>query len=257
MTITTSAVEQTILAIAAHELRNTISPLATAVELLSANDPLSRELALGIARRQLTFMRQLVSDMAEAGTCAPLELARKPIVLQDCLNECLADCAAIFSARDQPVSSSFECEPLWVYANRERMAQVFANLLGNASKYTHCGGNIAITCKKVDATHAEVAIADDGAGILPENLSRIFEPFYRELRSQAIAPGLGVGLGVVSTLVRAHGGCVWAESLGPEMGSRFVIRMPLLGDISALTNARAEAADAQKLAMLRRESSVS
>jgi signal transduction histidine kinase len=219
-----------ILAMTAHELRNTLSPLSSAMELLATQDPERRAWALGIAKRQLSCIRQLVSDMGQASLAdddLPQLITRERVLLQELLEECVAACAPMFSKRDQSVSISLEAQPLWSHLDAARFTQVFSNLLTNASKYTHPGGHISVACKKDDSGWAEVDIADDGAGILPENLPRLFDRFYREDRLKAAAPGLGIGLSVVRALVHAHGGYVRAYSDGPGTGSRFVVRLPL------------------------------
>jgi signal transduction histidine kinase len=227
----TSSAHRSVLAMAAHELRNALSSLSSAMDLLATPGAEERALGLVIARRQLSCIRQLATDMAEAGACAEApsqQISCRRIMLQQLLRECVAACASMFSARDQEVSSVLDPEPLWIDADATRITQVVSNLMTNASKYTHRGGHISISCTKADAASVEIAVTDDGAGILPENLPRLFEQFYREDRAKRIAPGLGIGLSVVRALVQAHGGCVSAESGGPGTGARFVVRLPLL-----------------------------
>lgn len=232
----TSLAERHIMARAAHELRNTLAPLSDAVELLLlTGDPQRRARAADMAKRQLRCMRQIVSEMTEAGTCAQPsdQMSSEPLVLQEVVRDGVAAAASMFAARAQHSSCYLDSDPLWVQADPVRLTQVLSNLLTNASKYTACGGHISVSCTKADATTAEIAVVDDGAGIATENLPRVFDLFYREDRAKQLAPGCGVGLNVVSTLVQAHGGTVRVESDGAGTGARFVVRLPLLAASSA------------------------
>jgi signal transduction histidine kinase len=111
-----------------------------------------------------------------------------------------------------------------VNAERDRLRQVFANLLDNAIKYTPAGGKVRLSVRRADAT-AVVSIADTGAGIAPEHLPRIWERLYRADASRS-SRGLGLGLSLVKAYVQAHGGTVEAVS-EPGVGSTFTVRLPL------------------------------
>jgi diguanylate cyclase len=117
--------------------------------------------------------------------------------------------------------------PLHFYGDPVRLAQVFSNLLDNASKYTPAGGNIALTLETYPES-VTVTVADDGAGIAAELLPGIFDLFVQDIDAPEPAlGGLGIGLAVVRDLVEAHGGHVIGRSPGKNLGSEFVVTLPL------------------------------
>jgi CheY-like chemotaxis protein len=116
--------------------------------------------------------------------------------------------------------------PVLVHADRTRLAQVFSNLLGNAAKFTERGGRIRLTSERSDG-HVVVHVEDNGIGIPPAMLPRIFDMFVQADRSlERIESGLGIGLTLVKRVVEMHGGTVEARSGGPNQGSDFLVRIP-------------------------------
>jgi CheY-like chemotaxis protein len=121
-------------------------------------------------------------------------------------------------------------EPIPLVGDAVRLTQVFANLLNNASKYTDHGGQIWVSAS-ADAGWAEVSVRDNGVGIPPSQLSSVFDMFMQVDRTQRRAQGgLGIGLTLVRSLVSMHGGTVEARSQGIDMGSEFVVRLPVVHD---------------------------
>jgi CheY-like chemotaxis protein len=119
-------------------------------------------------------------------------------------------------------------EPVWLDADPVRLAQVFVNLLNNASKFTDRGGRIRVTAERT-ATGVAVTVADTGIGIAPEQLSRIFEMFTQARSSPTDPqPGFGIGLALARGLVEMHGGRIEACSAGPGQGSAFIVRLPVV-----------------------------
>jgi CheY-like chemotaxis protein len=128
-------------------------------------------------------------------------------------------------------------QPLVLEADPTRLVQVFANLINNAAKYTDAGGHIAVT-STAEGGEAVVSVRDDGTGMTPELLTRAFDLFVQETRSLDRAHGgLGIGLTLVRTLVRMHGGSVRAFSEGPGRGSELVVRLPLAPRVEPLPSA--------------------
>jgi signal transduction histidine kinase len=117
--------------------------------------------------------------------------------------------------------------PLWVEADPTRLAQVFANLLNNAAKYTDHGGKVSLSIRS-DEKYAVVTVTDSGIGIEPDMLPRLFQMFSRTTSAiRRSGDGLGIGLALVRGLVEVHGGTVQAHSQGAGHGSEFVVRIPL------------------------------
>src|SRR5690606_8607351 len=118
-------------------------------------------------------------------------------------------------------------QPLIIDADPTRIAQVISNLLNNAAKYTSSGGRIELTAER-DADEVVIAVRDNGSGIEPQMLSKVFDMFTQVGRTIHQAQGgLGIGLALVARLVAMHGGSVAAESEGHGKGSRFLVRLPL------------------------------
>jgi CheY-like chemotaxis protein len=125
-------------------------------------------------------------------------------------------------------------QPLWVDGDAVRLAQVFANLLNNAAKYTDDGGRIELTAQAVGNT-AQVRVSDNGIGISADQLPRLFEMFAQLDRGKSRAQGgLGIGLSLVQRLVQMHGGSVQGASDGPGLGSQFTVRLPLAHDTTSV-----------------------
>jgi signal transduction histidine kinase len=123
-----------------------------------------------------------------------------------------------------------ESDELWVCADSRRIGQVLANLLNNAIKFTPSPGRVtAGACRR--GPSVELWVADDGVGILPNHLGRVFERFYKTDPSRAAGTGTGLGLAIAKHLVLAHGGQMWAESPGPGRGSTFRVSLPAMSNV--------------------------
>ena len=220
-----------LLATVAHELRNPLESLGSAVEILSlsAVDPVTSAEAAAIARRQLKQMSRLIAELLDAGHMAscrqPLE--RSAVRLQDVLADAIETTAPAFSTRRHTLNLELPGQPIWINADAARCAQIFCNLLANAAKYTPPGGRITVVARQRHGI-ARVSVIDNGVGIAPDALPGVFELFRQEQRSLPLCQGgLGIGLSVVSQLVRLHGGAVHAKSGGEHKGSTFVVDLPL------------------------------
>ena len=220
-----------LLATVAHELRNEIGPLGSALELLArSDDPSVRALAVTMARRQLKAMAHLVEDLTDYGQAGrgPVALERHPLELQQLVSQSIQACSGAFDERGVQLSVALPAAPLTVCGDELRLAQVFMNLLTNAVKFAAPTGHVAV-CASRDGDMAEVRVADDGAGIEAHDLERIFWIFEQGGGSRALSPrGLGVGLAVARRFAQLHGGSVHAESRGVGQGATFIVRLPLM-----------------------------
>jgi PAS domain S-box-containing protein len=211
----------------AHELANPLSPLLQACHLLgkTGND----QRLLDVIGRQLDTLRRLITDLrAAAGSddSAP-ELSPQRFVLQELLGQVID--AGRVQAHSRRQSLEFLCTdvPIWLQADPARLYQVVLNLLTNALKYTPVGGHIWLKAT-IEADDAVIRVEDDGVGIAPDMLPRIFDLFTQESASRHLSEGgLGVGLSVVKQLVDLHGGSVEVRSDGRDKGSVFTVRLPL------------------------------
>jgi PAS domain S-box-containing protein len=216
----------------AHELRNPLAPIRNGLSILKRvpGDPARVEQVTGMIERQVGQLLRLVDDLLDASRIAngKLELKKEPTTLVQILATAVEMCRPHIESAHHQLTVSITNEPTDVLADPARLAQVFSNLLNNAAKYTRQGGRIDVS---VEALPEElvVRVRDNGAGIAPEMLQRVFHLFTQlpqpEERRQG---GLGIGLSLVEGLVRLHGGKVEAYSAGPGQGSEFRVRLPRL-----------------------------
>lgn len=214
------------LRILAHELRQPIGAALAAMAVLRRLNPdpnLDRQRAL--LERQLQQITRLVDDLADTARVASgnVELRRTDLDIVAQLREL----AVAWESTAQTEHKSFMCRlpdtPLVVWGDRQRLQQVFVNLVDNAFKYTPPGGAVTVSAIGKDA-FVEIAVEDEGEGIAPEHLAQVFELFQR---ATATGSGLGIGLAVVKALIEAHGGTVTAASKGLGKGASFTVCLPL------------------------------
>jgi PAS domain S-box-containing protein len=219
-----------LLAMLAHELRNPLAPIANALEVirLDRSDASAREEALNIAGRQVAHMARLLDDLLDVArfTRGNVELRKVAVDLTTVLRQAVETSRPLIEAGGHELSTSFPCVPVWLEADSTRLAQVVANLLNNAAKYTDRGGRIALTADR-QGDEVVIRVRDNGFGLSAEMLPHVFDLFAQEARSLARSQGgLGIGLTLVRSLVQLHGGSISAESPGPGRGSEFIIRLP-------------------------------
>ncbi|HEX5030675.1 MAG TPA: ATP-binding protein [Candidatus Eisenbacteria bacterium] len=219
------------LATLAHELRNPLAPIQYAYELmnLAGNNESLRHEAQGILHRQVQHMVRLIDDLLDLSriTRNKLELRRDRVELATVLEDAVETVRPTLEARGHDFRVRLAPGPVPVHADRTRLAQVFSNLLNNAAKFTERGGRIRVTSERQD-DHIVVHVRDDGIGIAPAMLPRIFDMFVQADRSlERTQSGLGIGLTLVKRVVEMHGGTVVAESEGLGQGSDFSVRLPL------------------------------
>jgi diguanylate cyclase len=219
-------------AMVAHELRNPLTPIQIAADLLAnghTDGNISTEQLKLIIEGQVTHMSRLIDDLLEGSRVGTdkLRLECSVIDLVEVLSVSVATCQPSMNTRLQRLQVRMPGGPLHFYGDPVRLAQVFSNLLDNASKYTPAGGNIALTLETYPES-VTVTVADDGAGIAAELLPGIFDLFVQDIDAPEPALGaLGIGLAVVRDLVEAHGGHVIGRSPGKNLGSEFVVTLPL------------------------------
>jgi signal transduction histidine kinase/ActR/RegA family two-component response regulator len=218
------------LATLAHELRNPLAPMTTALALLrrEKSTPEVREKSMTILQRQLAHMVRLIDDLLDVSrvSTGKLSLRIERVELVDLLRSTVE----LFqgTAADKGLSLSFE-EPgvaIPLTGDAARLSQVFSNLLTNACRYTPSGGRIAVSVSRMGDL-VDVAVQDSGLGIEPALQHRIFDLFEQGDKSlERGSAGLGIGLTLARQLVQLHGGEINVQSAGRNQGSRFVVRLP-------------------------------
>ena len=210
----------------AHELRQPLSALLAAVEVLRlASDAEDATRATAIMKRQIGQMNRVVEDIMDAARWrrGKVTLRKQQLDVRDVIKDAAIDVqAAVVERRHQLVVATAP-EPLWADADPQRLHQVLSNLLRNAVKYTDPGGRISLTADR-SATTVDVRVSDTGCGIEADALSHIFD-LYSQVRPTA-SEGLGLGLSVVREIVALHEGRVEARSDGPGRGSQFIVSLP-------------------------------
>jgi PAS domain S-box-containing protein len=226
------------LATLAHELRNPLAPIQYAYELMNLagdNENLRVE-AQAILRRQVQHMVRLIDDLLDLSriTRDKLELRRDRVDLAVVVEDAVEAVRPVLDARGHDFRVRLAPGPVLVHADRTRLAQVFSNLLGNAAKFTQRGGRIRLTSERSDG-HIVVHVQDNGIGIAPAMLPRIFDMFVQADRSlERTESGLGIGLTLVKRVVELHGGTVEARSGGAGQGSDFLVRIPIDSAVPAV-----------------------
>jgi PAS domain S-box-containing protein len=217
------------LAILAHELRNPLAPIRNALEVLKRSDGgTTASEAHGIMERQLSQMVRLIDDLLDISRISRGKLALQldHVELAAIIRHALESCRPMIEAARHEVSLKLHSEPIYLKADSVRLSQVFANLVNNACKFTKVAGRIEIAAE-IDADHAVVSVKDNGIGIPPDQLSRVFEMFSQVDSSlERSQGGLGIGLALVKEVVQMHGGTTEARSAGIGRGSELVVRLP-------------------------------
>ncbi len=216
------------LATLAHELRQPLGALSTAVGILRLSpDSEASERALRVAGRQLEFFARIIDDLSDLSRIerGKIALARDRLDLCQVLQAAIDVNEHLFHSRAQRLDRTLPDQPLPIEGDPARLQQVFSNLLDNASKFTPRGGTIHVNAS-AEQDRVAVTVRDQGRGISPDQLSIIFEPFAQG--EHRVGEGLGIGLAVVRQLVELHHGNVTAASAGENCGSEFVVTLPLL-----------------------------
>ncbi|ANN79873.1 ATP-binding protein [Bordetella flabilis] len=221
------------LAMLAHELRNPLSAIGTALELMKRKRDAGAtdvQRLTGLLSRQTEQLARLVNDLLDMSrvTRGKIELNREPILLADLIDQALEMTQGAISAKAHRVDYQRPADDVWIKADRVRFRQILSNLLHNAVRYTPERGMLRIVTRS-DDDFVQVAVHDNGIGISADMLPRVFDLFAQADtglgRNDA---GLGIGLTLVQRLVTAHGGTVTAASEGLGQGSTFTVMVPRL-----------------------------
>lgn len=223
------------MAMLSHELRNPLAPILNAVNIqrrLVSHDPVLQQTG-NIIERQVGKMVRMVDDLLDIGriTKGKLRLNRERIEFRGVVNRACESARPFLDSHRHEFSLSLPTEALWVDGDSQRLEQVVVNLLNNAAKFTNAGGLIRIAVVR-EGDEAVVCVKDNGIGIGPENLPRVFDLFNQAENSVVRSHGgLGIGLALVRTLVEMHDGRVIAASKGEGQGSEFTVRLPALANV--------------------------
>jgi signal transduction histidine kinase/ActR/RegA family two-component response regulator len=222
------------LAMLGHELRNPLSPIVTALHLMKRRAEGGTTREQEIIERQVGHLVRLVDDLLDVSkiTRGKVSLRMEPVEIATVVTRAVEVAGDLFEQRRHRLSVEVPRSGLRVDGDPDRLAQVLANLLTNAARYTPPGGTISVRASSA-GDDVLVAVADDGIGIAPDALPRIFEMFVQGHRSaDRKEGGLGLGLALVKNLVAMHGGTVEARSAGLGHGSVFEIRLPRTASVA-------------------------
>jgi len=220
------------LAMLSHELRNPLAPILSAVQVLDHLDPGDQGTAAeyrDIIARQAKHMKRLLDDLLDVSRVSQgkVQLQKQRLDLNGLLVQAVEISRPMMIEKRHELSIVLSPQPIELEADPTRLLQVFDNLMNNAAKYTDAGGHIAIV-SAVESGEAVVTVRDDGIGMRADLLARAFDLFVQGTPSlDRTQGGLGIGLTLVQTLIRMHGGSVRAFSEGPGGGSQLVVRLPL------------------------------
>ncbi len=218
------------LATLAHELRNPLAPIRQAAMIARSPGakPEQQRWSMEVIERQVGNMAVLLDDLLDVSriTRGKLELRRVVTDLRRAADSALEAARPVIEARKQQLIVEWSETPLWAKIDSIRIAQVISNLLTNASKYTHPRGTIRLTARRENA-EAVIEVADDGIGIPPDSLERVFEMFTQVRNPHSSSTGLGIGLSLSRGLAQMHGATLTAQSEGIGRGSTFTLRLDL------------------------------
>lgn len=219
------------LAAVSHELRNPLASVKSGVAYLEQRTHADEQMqkACAIVSRNVDRMGRLLDDLLDVSRIihGRLNLQMGELDLRRAVSDSARSVSALVTERKQHLTLQIPAAALRIRGDEMRLVQVFSNLLHNASKFTLSGGTIKLELSR-EATDVLVAVSDDGIGIADDSLGHIFEPFWQS-GEPGSKGGLGLGLYLARNLVELHGGTVTAASAGPGMGSRFTVRLPLIG----------------------------
>lgn len=218
------------LATLAHELRNPISPIQSALDLLDVEsgslqdeDDLRR-----VIKQQVRQLRRIVDDLLDVSriTRGNIRLVKNVIDIRDCISNGIESARPFITTSRQSLSVNLGEHPVYVFADAARIAQVTANLLNNAAKYTPRHGRIEL-CLKHEGQWVILEVQDTGIGVSEEKAESIFDLFQQhDIEKERGQAGLGIGLSLVQQLLRLHGGSISVSSRGTGLGSTFTVRLP-------------------------------
>jgi len=216
----------------AHELRNPLAPISNLLTLMkqAEDDTEFMRRARDTIERQLSKMVRLVDDLLDVSriTRNSIELRLEPVELKSAIRDAVEMCKPLIDQFGHKLSIELPAEPVYLNADSARLSQVLGNLINNACKFTPAGGSVNIAAERVNGD-VMVRVIDTGIGIPPEQLANIFDMFAQASTAHGDnASGLGIGLALAKQLTEMHGGSIEAKSGGDNVGSEFIIRLPVL-----------------------------
>jgi signal transduction histidine kinase len=219
------------LAVLSHELRNPLAPIRNSVYILNRATPGGEQArrAVAVIDRQATQLSNLVDDLLDVTriTRNKVRLQKQHLDLNQVVHRAAEDNRTFFERNEVRLSCDLAPAPVPVDADATRVAQMIGNLLQNAAKFTPHGGHAHISVASEDG-EAVVRVVDNGVGMAPETVARLFQPFMQADQSlDRNKGGLGLGLALIKGLVEMHGGSIQAQSDGLGKGAAFVVRLPL------------------------------
>jgi signal transduction histidine kinase len=223
------------LAMLSHELRNPLAPIRNAVEVIRRLAPPDAKLTMArdVVDRQVSLLARLVEELLDVSRISQgkISLKKEPVDLARILAHSVETTRPLIDARSQTLSVSVPVAPVWLSADFARLSQVVSNLLNNASKYTGEGGRIELMAT-AESGAARIVVRDNGAGIEPQLLHKVFDLFVQGERALDRGQGgLGIGLTLVKRLVELHNGRVEAASDGPGRGAIFTVTLPCIAAV--------------------------
>lgn len=227
------------LATLAHELRNPLAPIRTALELMNRpqTDAESFEKYRSVMERQVEQMTRLIDDLMDVARIArgQIHLQKTRMRLADAVEAAVEISRPLMDARQHDLVVELPSEPIDVEGDLTRVSQVLANLLNNAAKYTDPGGSVRLSVERRGGD-VLARVEDNGVGIPASMLTRVFDMFAQVDQTLDRAQGgLGIGLSLAQRLVEMHGGSLTVSSAGPGQGSTFTVRLPLPADAPSAT----------------------
>ena len=220
------------LAMLAHELRNPLAPIRTAVQLLRLKELTEphRQRARDVIERQVEHLVNLIDDLLDVSriTRGMITLQLEPVLVGAIVARAVETARPAIDAHKHALGLDLPEELISVEGDKTRLVQVIANILHNAAKFMDPGGRIRLSVRR-EGQYALISIADTGIGIAPDLLPKIFELFTQvHAKSERARGGLGIGLALVRRLTEMHGGTVTAHSDGAGRGSTFSVRLPVM-----------------------------
>ncbi|WP_050463986.1 ATP-binding protein [Herbaspirillum autotrophicum] len=223
------------IAILGHELRNPLTPIMTAVQLMRLRGNAGTERECNIIERQARHLVRLVDDLLDVSRVAQGKIVLKKHVLEiaEIVAKAVETASPLLEERQHRLNISVAAQGLQVEADPERLPQVFANLLTNAGKYTENRGDITLSALR-EGEHIVLRVVDSGVGISADMLPHVFDMFSQEAQSLDRAKGgIGLGLAISRSLTQLHGGSISASSGGRDQGSVFTVRLPAATGVTA------------------------
>jgi PAS domain S-box-containing protein len=235
-------VKDEFLAVLAHELRNPLAPVRSALEVMKmpdANAPMLEHMH-DIAERQVRHMARLLDDLLDVSRISQgrIELRLESVDVAEVISRTAEAVRPLFDEQRHEFTVTPPAGPMRVAADPTRLEQILSNLLNNAAKYTPSGGHIWLTAEHAD-DEVVLRVRDTGLGISSDMLPKVFDLFvHSDPCPNGSQGGVGIGLTLVKRLVELHGGTVHASSAGPGQGSEFIVRLPAAPAHSAVPDQR-------------------